>query len=338
MTWHAAWLVLTGLMFAGYLLTEGRSIGIGLILPVLGRSDRDRDAVVDTIGPYFLGNEVWIVSVVGLLIGGFPVFEGTLLSGLFPLFAAFALGMVVRGASFHFRRRHPSPRWRRGWAAAITAASLVIALALGAIAAALLHALPLRPDGVLPLTAGVLFTPFGLACALTSVLFFALRGAAFAATRTRGPLAGRAIGLASLLTRLALAGAAISFGVGLLAADVRASVQQPIVVWVLAGVVAVALVVCDVFAMRAAPRRALALSGVVLLAAAAAVAVGRLPYLLVSQYGDSAGMTVAEGSADPVVLAPLFWVVAVLVPLLAALQWWAGRLYRTARTGARAYF
>ncbi|GAA0941781.1 cytochrome d ubiquinol oxidase subunit II [Nonomuraea longicatena] len=338
MNWHTAWLVLTALMFAGYLVTESRSIGIGLVLPVLGRNDDDTDAVVGTVGPYFLGNEVWIVSVMGLLIGGFPIFEGTLLSGLFPLFAAFVLGMVVRGAAVHFRRRHPSPRWRHGWSAALTGASLVLALALGLIGAALLHTLPLRPDGVLPLTFSALFTPFGLVCGLTSVLFFALRGAAFAASRTRGPLAERSIRLASLLTRLALASAFAAFVVGLLTSDVRASVQQPVAVYALAGAVAVALVGCDVLAMRHAARPALALSAVVLLAAAAAVAVGRLPYLIVSGYGEAAGMTVAEGSADPAVLAPLFWVVAVLMPLLAALQWWAGRLYRQVRTGARAYF
>jgi cytochrome d ubiquinol oxidase subunit II len=334
MTWHAAWFALTGAMFAGYLFTEGRSIGIGLVLPLLGRDDDDRDAVIASVGPWFLGNEVWIVSVVGLLVGGFPIFEGTLLSGLYPLFVLFVIGMVVRGVAFHFRKRQPSARWRRGWAQAITGASLLLALSLGAIGAALLHVLPLRPDGVLPLTLGVLFTPFGLVCGLTSVLFFALRGAAFAATRTEQPLAGRAAGLASLLTRLALGGAVLSFAVGLLTADVRASIQQPVAVYAAAAAVAVALVLCDFFVMRQALRPALALTGVVLVAAALAIAVGRLPYLLVSAHGAAAGMTVAEGSADPAVSGPLFYAVAGLIPVLLGVQFWARRMYRAGQAGA----
>jgi cytochrome bd ubiquinol oxidase subunit II len=326
---QTAWLVIVGIFFTGYLVLEGRSIGIGLVLPFLGRTKEDRGALFAAIGPFFLANEVWIITALGMIVGGFPLFEGTLLAGFMPFFVTFVVGMALRGVGFQFRRRRESLFWRRFWETMITVASVLLAGSMAIVGSLLFQALPVSGEGVIHLSASTVLTPFTIACVLTGLVVFALQGTNFASTRIVGPTATKTIAFAKKLGPAALLGLIATFLTGIFSSDVRAAASQSALVIGLEVVAVVGIVLADLANWRDAPRAAFALSSVVLLDALLLVGFGRYPNLMVATGGGSANVTISEGAAEPGILSTLFWPVAILVPVLLGAQYLAWRLYRT---------
>lgn len=328
MTIQTAWLGLFGLLFVGYLVMDGRTIGAGLVLPLLGRDAAERSSVVQATGPYFLANEVWIIAALGLLVGGFPLFEGTMLSGLFPFFVPFVVAMGLRGVSFHFRLRERAPGWRRLWEFVMTLACLTQAVAWGFIGSLMFRALPLGDDEVLRVPASLLAEPFTVACVLASVSVFALHGTNFVAARLAGPLSDKAVDLARKLGPAALLTVALSVVAGFLTDGVKDVVGNPGLVIALVVLGVIGTVLSDVANHSGKPQFAFAGSSLVLVTAAFVVGAGRLPYLIVSSHGERQSMTVTEGAAEASVLHPLFWMVLVLLPVLAVAQFMTWRIAR----------
>ncbi|MFI0419837.1 cytochrome BD ubiquinol oxidase subunit II [Spongiactinospora gelatinilytica] len=197
------WFGALALLLAGYFALEGFDIGVGMLLPVLGRDQAARDRLVGAIAPFVLANEVWLVAGVGVLFGAFPTLEGDVLFALYPLVVALLVSWIVRDAGLWFRRRVDGPRWRAFWDGALCAGSWGLALTWGFALARVATGL----DGLPALLLGVV-----LAAVVAAV--FAFHGRTFAAWRLAGegrPRGGRALlGSALLAASPALAGLALT--------------------------------------------------------------------------------------------------------------------------------
>ncbi|WP_157249196.1 cytochrome d ubiquinol oxidase subunit II [Nonomuraea typhae] len=170
--------VILGFFAVGYLILAGADIGIGMLLPYLGRTPAERREVIAAIAPFFLGNEVWLVSTAGVLAGLFPHVEGTLMGG--PNFLA-VVGLVtawiVRDMGLWLRGRLPGARWQAFWDGAIVAGSWGLALAWGTLLSSILIGAS-WPLAILP--------------AAAVAALFAMHGLAFASLRLTGELRARA--------------------------------------------------------------------------------------------------------------------------------------------------
>ncbi|NUP80469.1 MAG: cytochrome d ubiquinol oxidase subunit II [Nonomuraea sp.] len=193
------WFLVFAVLLAGYFALEGFDLGVGLLLPVLGRSRESRDRMVAAMAPYVLANEVWLVAVAGTLFGVYPLLEGKVLFGLYPLVVAMLLSWVVRDAGLWFRRRLDGARWRGFWDGTIAFGSLGLSFGWGMAlhsAATGFTASPVHPVGVL---LGVLVT-----------LLFAFHGWTFLAWRTPGAFgtarSGRALLVSGLVAALPAVG------------------------------------------------------------------------------------------------------------------------------------
>lgn len=173
------WLGVLALLLIGYFALEGFDIGLGMLLPVLGRTRRDRDRIVAAMAPFVLANEVWLVAAVGVLFGAFPSLEGRVLSGLYPVVVALLVSWILRDAGLWFRRRLDGPAWRAGWDRVICAGSYGLALSWGMALAAIAGGLSGPPVG-LP----------GLACGVVVAAAFAFHGWTFASWRLPGQMTG----------------------------------------------------------------------------------------------------------------------------------------------------
>ncbi|GLW06653.1 hypothetical protein Misp01_17830 [Microtetraspora sp. NBRC 13810] len=131
------WYAVLVLLLGGYFALEGSNIGLGMLLPALGRDQPGRDRLVAAMAPFVLAGEVWLVAAVGVLFGAFPQLEGEVIFALYPLVVALLAGWVVRDAGLWFRRRVEGPRWRAFWDGALCAGSWVLALAWGFALAAI---------------------------------------------------------------------------------------------------------------------------------------------------------------------------------------------------------
>lgn len=178
----------------GYLVLGGADIGIGMLLPWLGRDDTGRRTVIAAYGPFFLGNEVWLVALAGVMAGAFPGLEHDLLYGYRGLFVGLLAGWIVRDAGLWWRGRIDRAGWRLACDAMIVIGSLTLAASLGAI------------------LGNVLFGDAGIVLVVPSVALFALHGLGFARLRLTGELRERARFGSYPITAIVLAVTAVAAG------------------------------------------------------------------------------------------------------------------------------
>ncbi|MFD0417390.1 cytochrome d ubiquinol oxidase subunit II [Streptomyces sp. NPDC127108] len=343
MSLETAWLALLGLLLAGYFVLGGYDYGVQMLHPLLGgresggpqvgeRSGReaDRNAALDAIAPFFLGNEVWLVAFTGVLFGAFPHLEGTLLSGLYPLIVAILVGLVLGNAAIQLRGRSRGARARRRWDALIVFGGALPALCWGLVVGLLLRGVPRRADGSFHIGFGDVFSPFVLACGVTTTLLFAAHGAAFVALRSTPELATRArhLGLA-LLRWVGLMGALplllTLFGAG-------ASMTNKATSTVIAVLFAAALAGAWWSVSRGQHVRAFAATCCATALPVLLVGAGHFPYVLISSAG--AGLTVDQAVTDGATLRILSVFGVLIVPVILAYQTWSWWAFR-GRTGRR---
>lgn len=177
------WFAVFAVLLAGYFALEGFDLGVGLLLPLIGRSRERRDTMVAAMAPFLLANEVWLVAVAGVLFGVYPMLEGPVLFGMYPLVVAMLLSWVLRDAGLWFRRRIDGAGWRGFWDMMITLGSLGLTfgwgMALYAIATGFSASL-LHPVGLL---IGATVT---LACAFHGWTFLGWRLKGFGGSTRRG--------------------------------------------------------------------------------------------------------------------------------------------------------
>lgn len=191
------WFILIAVLYMGYFLLEGFDFGVGILLPFLGKSDTQRRVIINTIGPHWDGNEVWLITAGGATFAAFPHWYATLFSGFyFPLFLML-LALIIRGVAFEFRSKDDHPLWRSFWDWAIFTGSLIPALLWGVAFSNLVRGVPI--DANMNYVGGFwnLLNPFALIGGLVSLFGFTLHGAVFLGLKTTGKLReeARRIGL-----------------------------------------------------------------------------------------------------------------------------------------------
>jgi cytochrome d ubiquinol oxidase subunit II len=189
---NTLWFVLIAVLWTGFFFLEGFDFGVGMLMPFLGKNDEDRQLILNTIGPHWDGNEVWLLTAGGATFAAFPQWYATLFSGFYLAFFLLLLGLIIRGVAFEFRSKDYNPKWRRFWDWAIFTGSFLPALLLGVAFANLAKGLPI--DGNMMFT-GNLFTllnPYGLLGGLTSLSVFLLHGVIFLSLKTNDEIKTRA--------------------------------------------------------------------------------------------------------------------------------------------------
>ncbi|WP_430785712.1 cytochrome d ubiquinol oxidase subunit II [Actinoplanes sp. G11-F43] len=252
------WFAVLVLAWVLYFVLEGFDFGVGVLGPVLGRDEHERGAIVRTVGPFWDGNEVWLVAAVGVTFAAFPDWYAALMSALYLPMVLILLLLAIRGVSLEFRGKHDSPVWRRRADQLLAWSSGGIVLLWGAVLGILVDGLALRADGEVTGTGlarslSPLVSPAAGIGALAALAAAILLGATFLALRTTGPVRRRArdvarhlgtgtavaLLLAGVITgsRLTLAAAALAFVAGLQARRSREGTAFAAVATAVAGAV-----------------------------------------------------------------------------------------------------
>src|SRR4051794_32645247 len=173
------WFWLIALTFTLYFFLEGFDFGVDILRPLLARTEAEERALTGTIGPFWDGNEVWVIAAAGVMFSTFPVWYGALFSGLYPIFVVILLCLLLRGVSFEFRNQVDQQRWRDFWDWMSFAGSLLPAFLWGVVMAKLIQGLSLNADRAVVGGVGEAFTPFSVLGGLGTLLLFVLHGANF---------------------------------------------------------------------------------------------------------------------------------------------------------------
>ena len=184
---NTVWFFLVGTLFTGYAILDGFDLGVGA-LHLLTKTDTDRRLMINSIGPVWDGNEVWLVTGGGALFAAFPEVYATAFSGFYMAFMLLLFSLIFRAVAIEFRSKRPSARWRKFWDVSFSAGSIVAALLIGVALGNIARGVPLGADHEYLGSFWTLLNPYALLVGLTTVALFVMHGAIYLVMKTEGGL------------------------------------------------------------------------------------------------------------------------------------------------------
>src|SRR5215475_5748867 len=185
------WFIVIAILWTGFFILEGFDFGVGMLHSVVGRDDAERRAAINTIGPLWDGNEVWLIVAGASMFAAFPGWYATMFSGMYLALVLLLAALIVRGVAFEFRGKHDNAQWRRTWDVSLTVGSVLAPLLIGVALADLLHGLPINSSQDFTGSFWDLLQPYALWTGVTLVLICALHGATFLCLKTTGEMQER---------------------------------------------------------------------------------------------------------------------------------------------------
>jgi cytochrome d ubiquinol oxidase subunit II len=318
---HDLWFVIIAVLWTGYFFLEGFDFGIGVLTKVLARNRAERRVLINTIGPVWDGNEVWLISAAGATFAAFPEWYASLFSGFYLPLLLILVCLIVRGVAFEYRAKHPEERWQRNWEHAIFWTSLLPAIVWGIVFANLVHGLPIDAHGDYVGGLGGIFHQYALLGGAVTLLLFTFHGAVFAALKTVGEIRARARRLAAVL-----GGVTAVAVVGFLAwTQVDSGDAESL--FAAAGTV-VALILAISANGRAREGWAFALSGLTRVGVVAVFFLTLFPDVVPSSLDPRWSLTVSNASSAPYTLTIMTWCAAFATPLVMLYQGWTYWVFR----------
>jgi len=324
---QAFWFGVIAVLWAGFFVLEGFDFGVGMLLPVLARTEEQRRVVHRSIGPVWDGNEVWLLVAGGATFAAFPAWYASVFSGFYLAFALLLVGLIVRGIGIEYRGKVTTDRARRWCDLAFITGSALPALLLGVAFANFLRGVDLDAQHNMTNSFFSLLSPYALLGGIVTVTLFAFHGAVYLGLRTDGPVRQAA---RALLPRLAPAAgiAAVVF------LGITARVRGGWVSWILAVLIALSFVAASLFALRGREAVAFILSAATTLLVPIWLFACLWPDVLPARNDSALSLTVHNASSSPYTLRVMTIVALVMTPIVLAYQAWSYWVFRARVTGA----
>ncbi len=328
MSLNEIWFVVIAVLWAGYFVLDGFDLGVGVLLRQVGRTPAGRRVLINTIGPVWDGNEVWLITAAGAMFAAFPQWYATVFSAAYLPMLAMLVGLIVRGVTFEYRGKGNSDRWRRNWDIAIAVSSFVPAVVLGLLFGSLVRGLPLRADHDFAGSALNFLSPFALLTALLTLTLFVFHGAVFLALKTADEVRDRARKVA-LPAGLVAAGCYLAVVLWMQqirggTADLRLGSWS-----LLIGVVGFAAIAAAVLlAELGRDGWSFLASAVAVLGLVASMFTALFPVLLPSTTDRAGTLDIHNAAAGPYALTVMSWVALALIPFVVGYQAWSYWVFR----------
>ncbi|KJK40149.1 cytochrome C oxidase assembly protein [Streptomyces variegatus] len=318
---HDVWFVLIAVLWTGYFFLEGFDFGVGVLTKLLARNRPEKRVLINTIGPVWDGNEVWLLSAAGATFAAFPEWYATLFSGFYLPLLLILVCLILRGVAFEYRVKRPEENWQRNWEMVIFWASLLPAFLWGMAFGNIVRGVKIDQDfnyagGVLDL-----LNPYALLGGLVTLALFTFHGTVFVGLKTVGEIRERArklalrVGLATTLLVLAF----------LLWTQADRGDGSSLV----AMVAALASLLVALVAARAGREGwAFALSGLTIVATVAMLFLTLFPNVMPSTLNPDWSLTVTNASSSPYTLKIMTWCAGIATPVVLLYQGWTYWVFR----------
>ena len=352
------WWLLIGILLIGFAIMDGHDMGVGALLPFIGKTDLERRAIINTIAPHWDGNQVWFITAGGAIFAAWPFVYSIAFSGLYWAMLLLLVALFFRPVGFEYRSKLSGHRWRTNWDALICFGSAVPSLLFGVAFGNLFLGLPFYLDDTMrSFYTGSFFEllhPFALLCGLISLCLLILQGATFLTHRTSGDIQRRAKASSRLfgimlLVCFSLAGIWVSKMNGLIithAGDLNGTLnplmktvdQQPgawlgnfkhhPVAWLLPIGVYVMLLSTLILQTMNNTLLAFVTSSITVACMILTAAVALFPFVLPSSTHPDMSLTLWDASSSKYTLNVMFWCALIFVPLIITYTSWAYRVMR----------
>ena len=323
---NTLWFLLVGVLFTGYFVLEGFDFGVGILLPFLGKTDAERRRIINTIGPVWDGNEVWILTGGGAIFAAFPHWYATLFSGFYLALLLMLVALIVRAVAFEYRSKDKHPTWRATWDWMIFFGSAVPALLWGVALANLLQGTPI--DASMTFTGGFfdLLSPYTLVAGLASLTLFTTHGAIFLNLKSADPIRARALAVTKKVGPAATT-LLLMFAVGTYVwtdAFSRVGVNPGLVPLLALG----SLLGAGWLIHRERMGWGFVMTTLTILFTTATLFVSLYPRVMVSSLDPDWSLTIYNASSTPYTLTVMTIVAGLFVPVVLAYQGWTYWVFR----------
>ncbi|SFG23287.1 cytochrome d ubiquinol oxidase subunit II [Streptomyces mirabilis] len=318
---HDVWFVIIAVLWTGYFFLEGFDFGVGVLTKLLARDRTEKRVLINTIGPVWDGNEVWLLSAGGATFAAFPEWYATLFSGFYLPLLLILVCLIVRGVAFEYRVKRPEENWQRNWEAAIFWTSLVPAFMWGVAFGNIVHGVKIDKNFEYVGNFGDLLNPYALLGGLVTLTLFTFHGTVFVGLKTVGDIRDRARKL-SLGVGLVAAVVALVFLIWTQADNGDAKSLAALIVAVVALVAAIAV------AQTGREGWAFALSGLTIVAAVAMLFLTLFPNVMPSSLNADWSLTVSNASSSPYTLRIMTWCAGIATPMVLLYQSWTYWVFR----------
>ncbi|WP_372344312.1 cytochrome d ubiquinol oxidase subunit II [Streptomyces sp. KL116D] len=318
---HDVWFVLIAVLWIGYFFLEGFDFGVGILTKLLARDRTEKRVLINTIGPVWDGNEVWLLTAGGATFAAFPEWYATLFSGFYLPLLVILVCLIVRGVAFEYRAKRPEEKWQTNWERAIFWTSLVPAFLWGVAFGNIVRGVKIDKDFEYVGNVWDLLNPYAILGGLVTLTLFTFHGAVFASLKTVGDIRMRARKLA--------------FGLGLVAAVLALA----FLIWtqadngdqwsLIAMIVAAVALLGAIGAIKVGREGwSFALSGITIAAAVAMLFLSLFPDVMPSSLNPDWSLTVSNASSSPYTLKIMTWCAGIATPLVLLYQSWTYWVFR----------
>ncbi|MER5638441.1 cytochrome d ubiquinol oxidase subunit II [Kitasatospora sp. NPDC002227] len=318
---HDVWFVLIAVLWTGYFFLEGFDFGIGVLTKLLARGTAERRVLINTIGPVWDGNEVWLLTAGGATFAAFPDWYATLFSGFYLPLLMILVCLIVRGVAFEYRAKRDGERWQRNWEEAIFWTSLLPAFLWGVAFANIVHGVDIDAEKNYVGGFWDLLNPYAILGGLVTLTLFTFHGAVFASLKTAGDIRLRARVVARQLG-LVTAVFALVFLIWTQAHQGEG--------WSLAALAVAVLALVGALVANQLGREgwAFTLSGLTIVAAVAMLFLALFPDVMPSTLNPDWSLTAANAASSPYTLKLMTVVAAVFTPIVLLYQGWTYWVFR----------
>ncbi len=319
MDWQSVWFLILGVLLFGYAVLDGFDFGVGMLQPLVAKTDEERRLVINSIGPLWDGNEVWLVTFGGALFAAFPTVYASVFSSFYLPFMLLLTGLIFRAVAIEFRSKSQSSAWRRSFDYAFAIASFLNSFLMGVAVGNVLGGLPIGERGIFQGGLLDLLNPYALAVGVMSVFLFVMHGAIYLYLKTEGDLQARLVpwmwrGFG--LFMLAYIGVTIATLVRL--PEVTRHFETYPIAWLIVAINVIAIANIPRAIFRGRPGYAFASSVATIAALVGLLGVALYPNLVVSSLGHAYSLTIRNASSSEKTLKIMTLMAAIGMPLVLA--------------------
>ncbi|MFL0268040.1 cytochrome d ubiquinol oxidase subunit II [Candidatus Clostridium radicumherbarum] len=318
------WFALIGVLFAGFFFLEGFDFGVGILLPFLGKKDEERRIIINTIGPFWDGNEVWLITAGGAIFAAFPNWYATMFSGFYLALLLILVALILRGVAFEFRSKKESKAWRKNWDTVLFVSSTLLALLWGVAMANLIKGVPI--DKTMNYVGGFfdLISIYTLIAGITTLFVFIFHGAVFLSLKTTGEMQKKAVKTAGTFGIYAIAAALILGVLSFVQTDLYNSKLA-----LAASILALVLLAVSLYLVKKNKvKLAMFTNGLSIALGVGALFLGLFPRVMVSSLSPEFSLTIQKAVSSAKTLSLMTKVALVFVPIVLAYQAWTYWVFR----------
>ncbi|PJB79945.1 MAG: cytochrome d ubiquinol oxidase subunit II [Acidobacteria bacterium CG_4_9_14_3_um_filter_49_7] len=319
---NITWFILWGLLWALYFMLDGFDLGLGALMPLYAKNDTEKRMILNAMGPFWDGNEVWLITAGGATFAAFPKTYAVMFSTLYAPLLLILFALILRGVAFEFRSKVESHSWRQIWEWCLIIGSFAPALLFGVAFANIFKGIPFDAQGMFHGDIFTLLNPYGLAGGLFFLFFFFMHGAIWASVKTKGMTAERAKGIAPKLWIITLILAVLFLTYSGFATTLYNNYLSHPVLFVIPLIAVVALLMVRVFMAKNNWWKAWFASAVTIVMVTYFGITGMFPNLYPSSLDPAASLNIYNSASTQGTLKIMFVVVLICVPFVLAYQIW----------------